>query len=122
MLLKVVDIVGKSVDTSLESLESNKELSLGLCALLIVVLVPNLVLLVKLVDLVVKVGAWEDLAILVAVVRSVVAGMAVVVVTLRVLLLVDVAAGGGDSFGAHLGLGLELDSVGVSTNNGDKGN
>lgn len=54
-----VDIVADVADGSLEGLEGDKDLSLNLNSLFVVVLIPNLFVLVELVDLLVEVGAWK---------------------------------------------------------------
>ena len=66
------DIVGEVVDVGLKGLKSNKHLSLNLDSLLVVVLVPNLVCFVELVDLSVKVSSWQNLTVLLTVIRCLV--------------------------------------------------
>ena len=64
-----VDIVAEVVDGSLEGLEGDKDLSLNLNSLFVVVLIPNLLVLVELVDLLVEVGAWKFFTVFLGVIR-----------------------------------------------------
>ena len=64
-----VDIVAKVADGSLEGLEGDKDLSLNLNSLFVVVLIPNLLVLVELVDLLVEVGTWKFFTVFLGVIR-----------------------------------------------------
>ena len=64
-----VDIVAEVADGSLEGLEGDKDLSLNLNSLFVVVLIPNLLVLVELVDLLVEVGTWKFFTVFLGVIR-----------------------------------------------------
>ena len=71
-VLDSVDVVAKVVDGGLEGLECDKNFRLDLDSFLVVVLVPNLLALVELVNLLVEIGARKLLTVLLRIVgRSV---------------------------------------------------
>ena len=67
-----VDVVGEVADVGLHGLKSNKHLSLNLDSLLVVVLIPNHFVCVELVDLSVEVSSWQNLTVLLSVIRCLV--------------------------------------------------
>ena len=68
-LIERIDVVAEVADGGLEGLESDKKFRLDLDSLLVVVLVPDLLALVELVDLLVEVGAGKLFTVLLGIVR-----------------------------------------------------
>ena len=68
-VVELVNVVTEVADGGLEGLESNEQLSLNLNSLFVVILVPNLIVFVELVDLSVEISTWEFLAVLMLIIR-----------------------------------------------------
>jgi len=71
-LINAYDVVVDVADRGLEGLESDQNFSLHLDSLFVVVLIPNCLLLIEVVNLLVEVSTWKNLAILLSVIRCLV--------------------------------------------------
>ena len=103
-MIKLIHILSQVVDGSLKSLKRYHELGLDLDSFLVVILIPNILFFVKLLDLLVEISARKFLSILLGVIRLLVSRVSEVCLPLEFFSLLRV------SVVLRSSLGLDWDS------------
>ena len=90
-MIKLIHILSQVVDGSLKSLKRYHELGLDLDSFLVVILIPNILFFVKLLDLLVEISARKFLSILLGVIRLLVSRVSEVCLPLEFFSLLRVS-------------------------------